>query len=210
MPVPWRSGTIADVAARARRSAGGRARAGRAAGSRRGGGRRTRRPRLRRGRCPPAPPRRGRASSGSGTTSAPASAASSWATGSPLTTIVRSIVRAAADRLEHVGEHRRDQLPAPLARRCPAASRCLAAPKRLTGRTAVAFNLRGERSGVVEHDARQPGAAGGALHQRRRGQGRDLGRRRVGVALVDDHRVDQPGVERGDAGRGRGPADRLP
>ena len=33
--------------------------------------------------------------------------------------------------------------------------------------------------------------------------------RRVRVALVDDHRVDQPRVERGDAGRGRGPADRL-
>ena len=146
-------------------------------------------------------------SSGSGTTSAPASAASSCATGSPLTTIVRSIVRASP-----IASSTSPTIAATRFRRCspssPAASRCFAALKRLTGRTAVAFNARGQVGGVVEHDARHPGAAARSLHQGRGGEGRDLGRRRVGVALVDDHAVDQPGVERGDAGGGGRAAER--
>ena len=126
--------------ARGRRSAAGRARAGPAAGSRRGGGRRRSLPRLRRGRSRPARPRRGRRRSGSGTTSAPAAAASSCAAGSPLTTIVRSIVRASP-----IASSTSATIASIRVRRCspsrPAASRCLAALKRLTGRTAVAFKL---------------------------------------------------------------------
>ena len=126
--------------ARARRSAGGRARAGRAAGSRRASrttqlGARG----LRRGRSRPAPPRSGRRRSGSGDH-----------LGAGRGRELRALGLAADDDRPLDRARRRRSPPArprasprPVARgarrRCPAASRCLAAPKRFTGRTAVAF-----------------------------------------------------------------------
>ena len=138
---PWRSGTIADVALR---HAGQqpvelarveqRAVAGQQDDA-------ARRPRPRPGRSRPAPPRRGRRRSGSGDDlgtgrrrRAPARP------GSPLTTIVRSIAARLADRLEHVGRPSPRPAPGAARRSSPAARRCLAASKRLTGRMAVAFN----------------------------------------------------------------------
>ena len=97
--------------ARACRSAAGRARAGRAAGSRRGGGRRSRRPRLGAGdpgqRRPEWP-----ASSGSGTTSAPTAGGELDCATRVAADDDRALDRPRrADRLQHVGEHRRRQRP---------------------------------------------------------------------------------------------------
>ena len=213
VPVPWRSGTIADVALAARRSAGGRARAGRAAGSRRGAARRSSAPRLRRGRSRPGPPRTWPPSSGSGThLGARRRGELLRRAGSPLTTIVRSIEPRRADRLEHVGDHRRRQRRAALGVEPggePLLGRVEALDREDRGRVHSSSTRRGSRRSRARCAA-SARPAGRALHQRRRGEGRDLGRRRVGVALVDDHRVDQPGVERGDAGGGRRPAERLP
>ena len=80
---------------RGRRSASCPARAGRAAGSPRAGAPRRPRPPPRPPRSRPAPRRRGPSRRSRVTSSAPAAAASSAARGSWLTTIVRSIIRAA-------------------------------------------------------------------------------------------------------------------
>ena len=96
----------------------------------------------------------------------------------------------------------------------PAARRCFASVEALDGEDRGRLQSSVESEGyvgVVEDVARQPGA-GRAAPSIRVGAAR-VGisvRRRVGIALVDDHRVDQPGVERGDAGRRRRPAERLP
>ena len=82
--------------ARAPPSAGCRARAGRASGNRRAGGRRRPAPSSRARAIPSRAASEWPSSVGSGITSAPAASASVIAAGSPLTTIVRSTVLAAA------------------------------------------------------------------------------------------------------------------
>ena len=86
-------------------------------------------------------------------------------------------------------------------------SRCLASPKRLTGMIAVAFTQPQARanSSTRSASARRPGRA---LHQGRAGERRELAGRRVGIAVVDDDRVDQALVERGDPGGAQRPPER--
>ena len=146
VPVPWRSGTIADVAlghpgqqpvelARVEQ----RAVAGEQHDALGPVG-------LGPGDARPAPPRSGRPSAGSGTTSAPGRCRRARrARGSLVTTIVRSIERAAP-----IASSTSSSIAAASAARrsssMPAARRCLAAAKRLTGRIAVAFNSRRGRA----------------------------------------------------------------
>src|SRR5829696_7048848 len=137
------------------------------------------------------------ASRGAGTTSAPATPARRTARGSPVTTATAAsawAAEAAASTSASIASA--SSARAAGARRV--SSRCLAAPKRLTGRTAsvriaARSNLTiGERAGEVEGRPGDARAVAGRVHERvQLGRGKPLDR------LVGDHPVDHAGV-RGD------------
>ena len=108
---------------------------------RRGRGRRTRRRARSRRRCRSSPPPSGRASSGSSMNSAPPSSATFRASGSPLTTTIRSTRRALARAR---GGRRRaspSRAPADVGAAALSESRDLARSKRLIGTIAVACTV---------------------------------------------------------------------
>ena len=111
------------------------------------------------------------------------------------------------DRLEHVGEHRRDELPAPVALDAGGEAALRLGESldgeyrgRLQPSPELAARSRTMRASLAR--AAAPSISVGAASVGISSGGGS------GSSLVDDHRVDQPGVERGDPARGRGPADR--
>ena len=211
-------GDDADPARVASAPARRRARRGRAAGSRRAAAPRIRRRATSARMIPSVAASEWPRSSGSRSTSIGVSTRRAWrrairsARPSPVTTMTRSTARAASTAARTSASIAFDDRRALRAVEA-SSSRCLAAPKRFTGMIAVALiagrdQVPRELAANSSTCSARARAARRVAHQGRAAtapRARPVGAR---VAGVDDHPVEQPGVQRGDAGGAERPAER--